>query len=252
MGLSLRAIARRVINGALRPLDLEIRTRHAWSDQSAFMPFERTIAGARSAGLPVGEYIDTVLSGTPGVTAETITHLAGIGVFDDVDTVSEIGPGSGRYLDETLRHCSPSRYEIYESAQQWAEYIAGIHDVVVQPFTGRSLSGTPDRSVDLVHAHKVFSSVPFGVTCGYWAEMVRVVRPGGWVVFDIITDDCLPPDVIDAWIEEWDDSGSFPAIAPRRSVLEWFTRAGLTLKSSFIVPMGAGQTEVFAFRRAPA
>ncbi len=152
-----------------------------------YIPFAETLAGAQSKGLSVGDYIDETF-GRAGVTKETIDHLVRSGVLHSgVRRVCEIGPGSGRYLALVTQTCSPDRYEIYETAVQWRDYLVRQYSVLAQPSDGSSLSATPDRSVDLVHAHKVFPGLPFLVAQRYFREMARVATIGGRVVFDAPT-----------------------------------------------------------------
>src|SRR3954454_5571418 len=76
-----------------------------------FIPFEATMRAARAAGLSVGDHIDEVMNETPGATQSSIDELRALGVFAaNPSTVLEIGPGSGRYLEKTLKECSPGRY----------------------------------------------------------------------------------------------------------------------------------------------
>ena len=181
---------------------------HDWSDAANYIPFKRTMDAARAAALSVGDYVDSVMNKVPGSSQNTIDKMASLGVFSTpVNTVVEIGPGTGRYLEKTLKAARPLRYEIYETAGPWARYLVEEYDLVLQPTDGYSLSGTQDNCADLVHAHKVFSSVPFMVTCCYWQEMVRVIRPGGWAVFDVVTEHCLDVAALETWAKsgcpEW-------------------------------------------------
>ncbi|MYS09986.1 hypothetical protein GTW71_26940, partial [Streptomyces sp. SID6041] len=109
-----------------------------------FLPFEPTMRAARSAGMSVGDYLDEVMNGTPGATQSTIDELRGLGIFAaGPKTVLEIGPGSGRYLEKTLKECTPDRYEIYETAKPWADYLVETFRVVAQPTAEGDLGATP-------------------------------------------------------------------------------------------------------------
>ena len=117
-----------------------------------FIPFEATMRAARASGLSVGDHIDAVMNGTPGATQSTIDELRALGVFAaGPKTVLEIGPGSGRYLEKTLKECSPDRYEIYETAQPWADYLVStfgvIHLTGATSQTSRDASGSTSHTV---------------------------------------------------------------------------------------------------------
>jgi len=216
-----------------------------------FIPFEATMRAARAAGLSVGDYIDEVMNGTPGATQSTVDELRAHGVFaDSPDTVLEIGPGSGRYLEKTLKECSPGRYEIYETAAPWANYLVETFGVVARPVAGSSLAPTPDGSVGLVQAHKVFNTVTFLCACRYFFEMARVTRPGGRIVFDVMTETCLNPAAVRAWATEGGAGhGSYPAAVPRRMCVDLFATLDCDLEAAFLAPLGVATTEVLVFRK---
>lgn len=249
-----RNALKRVVNLMAAPLGLEVhlRQRHDWSDVANFIPLQATLDGARAAGLSVGDYIDGVMNGIPGATAATIEQLAGLGVYAGArEVIVEIGPGSGRYLEHTLRRCTPARYEIYETSAPWAEYVAQHYAVIRQPTDGKSLAATAAASVDLIQAHKVFSSIHFLATARYWQEMVRVAKPASWAVFDLCTERCMDPRTLDRWTAAGIENGSYPAMVPRQVAVDFFRDHGFELAGSFLVPMGSGTTETFAFKRAP-
>jgi hypothetical protein len=240
------------VNKSLAPVGLRIaRTDdHDWDDVRTFIPFEGTIEAARVAGMSVGDYVDTVLNGVPGSSQSTIDKIASLGVFaEPMRTVVEIGPGTGRYLEKTLKIARPSRYEIYETATPWASYLVKEYQVALQPTDGYSLSNTADNSADMVHAHKVFSGTPFMVTCCYWHEMARVIRPGGWAAFDVLTERCLTTDAIRIWAQSGIRNDAYPAAMPREVATRFFTGKGFTLAGSFIVPMPPGTTELLVFKK---
>ncbi|MFF8955364.1 methyltransferase domain-containing protein [Streptomyces sp. NPDC014894] len=216
-----------------------------------FIPFEATMRAARAAGLSVGDHIDQVMNKTPGATQSTIDELRALGVYAAApDTVLEIGPGSGRYLERTLKECSPARYEIYETAAPWADYLVETFGVVARPTEGCGLGPTPDGSVDLVQAHKVFNTVTFLCASRYFFEMARVTRPGGRIVFDVMTETCLDPDSVRAWATRGGAGhDSYPAAMPRRACVDLFATLGCALEAGFLAPLGVGSTEVLVFRK---
>jgi hypothetical protein len=241
-----------VVNKSLAPVGIRISKvgDHDWSDTANFIPFQQTMERAGAAKMSVGDYVDTVMNGVPGSSQSTIDKMASLGVFSSaLQTVVEIGPGTGRYLEKTLKAGRPSRYEIYETAGPWSTYLVKKYNVSLQPTDGYSLTSTADGSADLVHAHKVFSGVPFMVTCCYWHEMTRVIRPGGWAVFDVLTERCLSAQAMQTWAESGVRNGSYPAVMPRETAVGFFTGRGFTLAGSFIVPMPPGTTELLVFKK---
>jgi hypothetical protein len=250
MQTSLRSLAKKMINSAFSPFGIKVvRTNgHDWSDTRTFLPFKETTNNAASMNITIEEYIETVINNLPGSTQQTIDDMSRLGVFKGrIETVLEIGPGSGRYLERTIAACSPKRYEVYETSLPWAKFVAEKYGVVLQPTEGSSLKATASNSVDLVQAHKVFSGIPFLPTCKYWAEMVRVARNGAFIVFDIVTEACLDTDAIQKWIESSIEYGAYPAVAPRDVVLRYFEAQHCDLIGTFMVPIGPATTEAFVF-----
>jgi hypothetical protein len=247
----MRAFIDRVAQAVRAPLGRWLGSRaHDWRDVRSFIPFEETVSRARAAGLSVGDYIDAVMNRAPGMTQEAVDRLTAMGIFSpSIGTALEIGPGSGRYLEKVLKACAPRRYEVYETAPDWADYLGRHYPVIVQPTDGRSLAATATGSVDLAQAYKVFSTIPFVATCRYWAEMVRVVGPRGTCVFDVMTENCLSPATVDTWAASGIENGSFPASLPRAVVTGFFETNGFELIGSFLGPMPPGQTETMVFRR---
>jgi hypothetical protein len=228
-----------------------VRSTNVRGGVDDFIPFEPTARAARAAGLSIGDYIDEVVNGTPGATQSTIDELRTLGVFaENPTTVLEIGPGSGRYLEKTLKECSPSRYEIYETAAPWATYLVDTFGVVAQPTAGCSLGPTADDSIDLVQAHKVFNTVTFLCSTRYFFEMARVTCPGGRIVFDVMTETCLDPATVRAWATDGGEGhDSYPAAIPRQTCVDLFGTLGCHLEASFLAPLGVGSTEVLVFQK---
>ena len=240
--------ARRAAKRVLRQIGVRPRTSASNErDHSQYIPFEETIAAAKAANLSVGDYIDRNYN-VAGATQRAIDEMSALRVFDrPVQAVCEIGPGSGRYLTKIVAACRPSHYEIYEMAGPWANYLVSEYQVVYRQTDGRSLAETPSASIDLVHAHKVFVVTPFVSTWSYLREMIRVTKPGGHIVFDIMTERCVEPDLLDAWILR--SSSYYPSVFPRDFALRVFEHHGVTFVGSFLVPMRPGQTETFVFRK---
>lgn len=223
---------------------------HDWKDPRTFLPFEETIRSAAKSNMTVGKYIDATYN-VAGVNESTIAQLERLGVFSRPPArILEIGPGSGRYLEQVAAICRPESYEIYETATPWARWLVKNYDVVLRPTDSRSLAATPTASVDLAHAHKVMCVLPFLTICRYLLELMRVTREGGHVVFDVPTERCMSVEVVQQWVDSDVDAGPYPSFLARRLVVENFSTRGFELVDSFLTHMKPGTTEYFVFRRA--
>jgi len=238
------------VNRSIRPLGVQIVRGHSTDPAiSPFLPARKTVAKAERAGLSVGDYLDSY-SAEPGATAATVAAMLELGALKPgVERVCEIGPGSGRYAGRVMSALQPDAYEGYETAADWIRYLRQqFPRMTLQPADGHSLRHTQTASVDLVHSHKLFGYIPFVATLGYLAEMARVVRPGGVVAFDIITEDCLDDAVTSTWLDE-PERAIIYSLTPRRWTVDFMARRGLELQGNHFVPLSGGRTELLVFRR---
>lgn len=245
--MSIRAKLAKPLNDALRPLHVQLVS--GTSPDPAIQDFisaRKTLAAAQQAGLSVGAYIDRTYA-EPGATPDTVKamlELAELG--DSCERVCEIGPGSGRYAEEVIATLHPDAYEIYETAQDWMPHLRKLPNVVIRECDGHTMAQTRTASVDLVHAQKVFVYLEFYVTAGYLEEMARIVRPGGAIAFDVVTEACLDDKVIEAWTKR----GSIYRPISRVWLVDFLGRRGLTLAGSHFAPLPPGKTELLVFRRS--
>jgi phospholipid N-methyltransferase len=246
--VSVKAKLAKPLNDALRPLHVQLVP--GTSPDPAirdFIPARKTIAAAEKAGLSVSDYIDRTFA-EPGTTPDTVKAMLELAdLHGKCETVCEIGPGSGRYAEEVIAALHPDTYEIYETAKDWLPHLAKLPNAKILDCDGRTLSQTPSASVDLVHSQKTFVYLEFYVTAGYLDEMARVVRPGGAIAFDLVTEDCLNDKVIQVWTER----GSIYRPVSRAWTIDYLQKRGLTLSGSYFAPLPPppGSTELLVFRR---
>jgi SAM-dependent methyltransferase len=244
--MTISGTARNALNAGLRPLGVQVI--HARSTNPAvqtFIPARKTIAAARRLRLSVGDYIDQTYA-EPGATAGTVSAMLELaGLTDPADRVLEIGPGSGRFMEKVINALHPAVYEVYETATDWLPHLRSLPNALIQPCDGRTLSATASGSVDLVHAHKVFVYVPFWVSLGYMQEMARVVRPGGTIAFDVVTEPCMDERAIEHWIREQ----SFYLPTPRDWVTEHLANRGLEYIGQHFSVLPPGRAELLVFRK---
>src|SRR5688572_8880247 len=121
------------MNSVLRPMGLRfmrIEKKNGYIDAKA------TVQAAKDAGQSVCEYVENLWGqGQRGATARVIQEMSKAGCLAPCERVLEIGPGTGRYLELVLRKISPEQYEIYETADDWATWLASTYGpcVVRQP-----------------------------------------------------------------------------------------------------------------------
>lgn len=246
--MSVMSSVRRGVNGALHPFGFQVVRGHSTDPAiQPFLPARKTFAAARRAGLSVGDYLDQY-SAEPQATAKAVQAMLEIAAFGNgVERVCEIGPGSGRFAEKVIADLRPAAYEIYETASDWLPNLRRLPNVVERSADGHSLSATASGSVDLVHAHKLFVYIPFVAVVGYLEEMARVVRPGGIVAFDIVTEDCLDERTTKAWVTQ---NATIYGVTPRAWTLDMLSRHGLSLLGSHFEPMSDGRTELLVFRKS--
>lgn len=177
-----------------RALDLfgyELRRRNGPGEQGpgeGFIDAAETLAAAKARGQSLHDYLAELWD--TGDNLERITaFLYEHAKLPDHSVMLEIGAGVGAFLDAIRRRYVPSRYEVYEINPGWADYLGSNYPVEIMNANGADLSQTPDNSCDLVHAHYVFTYLEVVTAFGYFGEMCRVLRPGGFAFFDLFLDD---------------------------------------------------------------
>ena len=118
---------------------------------------------------------------------EQLLRVLGASI-EPTDEVLEIGCGVGR-LTRALAASAARVQAIDISAEMVAiarKHHPGLANVSWSVGDGTSLAPVPDESVDVCISHVTFQHIPDpAVTLGYFAEMGRVLRPGGWAGFQV-------------------------------------------------------------------
>jgi SAM-dependent methyltransferase len=108
--------------------------------------------------------------------------------FTGGERVLEIGCGIGR-MTRALAAQAASVVGLDVSAEMVAaarRELAAIANASFVVGTGTDLSGFHDASFDVCYSFIVFQHIPDpAVTCNYVVEIGRVLRPGGWAVFQV-------------------------------------------------------------------
>ena len=121
---------------------------------------------------------------------ETLDHtLAPFGLeLDRHQRVLEIGCGIGR-ITRAIAERSGSVVGVdvsVEMVERGRRLLAAVPNVELVLGNGRDLDGLPDDEFDAAYSFIVFQHIPDpAITCSYIREMGRVLRPGGWAVFQV-------------------------------------------------------------------
>lgn len=212
------------------------------------------MAEAKKQNLTLQEYLDKVWGGQgtlTGYSEGVFDQVARFGVFErPLRRVVEIGTGVGMHVRTVQQRLQPESYESYEPETAWAEWLDQEYGVLSHPCDGLSMLQTPTSSADLVHAHGVFVALLFLTAVQYFREMGRVLRPGGFAVFDVLTEEGMGEANVDAWL---DGEFRFPVVYNREFVKELLQRCGFEYVGDFQTPAfddeGLCQTNYFIFRK---
>lgn len=242
------AISRTIAKAALARIGLKLVRANSGNVGSGFMAAAPIVQKARARGMSVSDLIALELYPQSfGARDSVITEMASCGCFENIQNICEIGAGTGTYLDPVLRLAGEVRYEVYETAPDWRDWLAKTFGVIAQPTDGFTLAATADKSQDLVHAHAVFVYLPHIHIIRYFDEMARVCKSGGAIVFDYFTLEDFGLDAAARWRET---EHRWPVVYPRQWVLDFFTGRGFELIHEFDKPFYASHSRYVVFRRA--
>jgi hypothetical protein len=232
------------VNRCLCPVGYQL-VRNGGSG-SGYIHSKATVQAAKARGQSVCEYVED-LWGQRGATARVIREMSQAGCLTPCERVLEIGPGTGRYLELVLQKISPEQYEIYETADDWSTWLASTYGsrVVRQPADGRTLRHTVSHSCGLVHAHGVFVYLSLLHAFEYFAEMIRVCKSQGSIVFDFYPAEEFDEAMILRWLQHED---RYPVVLSATLVQSFFTNRGCYLVHEFVNPHGHGRSHYFVFR----
>ena len=245
---SVKSLGLSVVNRCLLPLGFKMVSARYGLGSSIDMA--ATVAGAKAKGQTVCEYVETLWH-QQGCTARVIEEMKRSGCLSKLNNVVEIGPGTGRYLDFVLREATPKRYEIYETAADWAGWLAETYSptVVRQHADGHTLHQTPSQSCELVHAHGVFVYLSLLHSFEYFPELCRVLAPGGYLVFDFLPAAEFDLPTINRWLQT---ENRYPVVLPEEHVRKYFAERGCNLIHEFDNRYGEGRSHYVVFKREPA
>lgn len=236
----------KTINNLLGTFGLELVRSSHQSKGKGYISAKETVAAAKKNNLSVCDYLEKIWN-QQGDTDKVIENMKRGGVFaKSIKNILEIGPGSGRYLEKVMRICNPITYEIYETAQDGADWLAKEYNIISRKADGKTLCHTESSSIDLVHAHGVFVYLPFLTSYQYFQEIVRVTNNNGFVVFDIISEDCLDDETATKWLQSGLD---YPCFLSKSYVKAFFIKAGFSFVGDFFTRYGPGKSQYLFFQK---
>jgi len=240
-------IIQNIINSILGLLKLRlIKSSHLNnSNNQGYISAQETVKNAHNEGLSVCDYVEKIWDQV-GETQKVIDNMEKFGSFDKVSpVVCEIGAGTGRYMEKVIEKCAPAKYESYETATDWAEWLSTEYPIISQSNDGFSLSSTKDNSIDLFHVHGVFVYLPFFDSLRYFKEIDRVAKKNAIIVFDCMTENCLDNKTLNKWLES---EYNYPQILPEKYVFDFFQSGKYKLIGNFFTPYGQGKSKYFVFK----
>jgi SAM-dependent methyltransferase len=200
---------------------------------------------AEALNLNAAEYVKQVLNWNDH--DNWITEISSINVPDKFrgKRIVEIGTGAGIFLNQVIQQLSPCDYESYEPSADWSAYLSARYGIISHPSNGQTLAFTKDDSVDLCFSNGVFVYIPFFYTVRYWLEIIRVLRPGGYLIFDVFTEECMSGEYIKKWTASTDND--YPVLIPEKTVKDFFAGNNFKLVHTFFNGFGAGVCKYFVF-----
>jgi ubiquinone/menaquinone biosynthesis C-methylase UbiE len=238
----------KIINSILSVVNLRLvkASNFININKGGYIIAKDTIQAAKADRLSVCDYVEKLWNQV-GETQKTIDKMKEYGAFKfENPTVCEIGAGTGRYMEKVFSECNPSRYESYETASDWAEWLQKEYQIISQQTDGHSLKHTADDSMDLIHAHGVFVYLKFLDNVRYFNEMIRTIKPNGLIIFDCYTEDCMNDETLERWLSS---EHNFPSILPNDFIVEYYKKRNFQLLGNFFNAHGQGKSKYFVFKK---
>jgi hypothetical protein len=242
----MKTVVKQNIKNLLKIFGLEVHKARN-KDALAYIAAKPTIDAASKSGLSVGDYLETTWN-QKGNRQIVIDELNKFGIFNkNIKNICEIGTGAGLYAEKTAEICHSARYESYEPDKDWSEWLTKKYNIISHDADGKSLSYTQTSSIDLILAHGVFVYLPFLVTYRYFQEIVRVTNDKGYVVFDILSEECFDDETVKSWLAS---NRNDPSFICKNYVVNWLERHHFSLIGNFLnYQYGPGKSQYLVFQK---
>lgn len=213
-----------------------------------YISCEKTVTEARALGLSVCDYVEKIWD-QQGQSEMVIEKLSQYGFFKPDITLLEIGAGTGRYIDHVLKKFNISTIYSYETALDWSYWLEKMYapKLVRREADGFNLSFENDQSIDNITAHGVFVYLPVLHSYNYFKEMSRVLKPGGWMAFDIYDSENFNLAMIETWLMK--GKNYYPVILDKKMIIEFFKQQGIHFIAEFNNKHGHSFSTYLIFHR---
>jgi ubiquinone/menaquinone biosynthesis C-methylase UbiE len=213
----------------LGPLGYELRDRVLSERPEGFAGY---LAAAGEASMDVNDYEEQRLGWLP--SRPTLEAIAYPYLRSD-STVCEIGPGTGRWSRHLVNQLPQGELHLVDPSP-WmvrflAQYFSNAHNVHVHINDGYSLPFERAAWMDFVFSGNTFEELELGVIWLYVRDIVRVLKPGGFVVMDYI--DPTTPEGWQHLISQRADLSSVYTFHAAEVIDNVFKTAGLTIERRY-------------------
>ena len=240
---------KKIINLILGLLNLKlVNTNNLTSNSNnlGYISATETVKNANKEGLTVCNYVEKMWNQV-GETVKIIDSMEKYGAFEYTNpAICEIGAGTGRYMEKVIDKSNPAKYESYETAKDWSDWLQNTYPIISHPTDGFSLKFTSDKSIDIIHAHGVFVYLKFLDNIRYFNEMKRVIKPNGIIIFDCYTEECMTAELLNNWLQS---QHNFPVVLPNDYIISYFENFNFKLVGNFFNTHGQGKSKYFVFKR---
>ena len=219
--------------------------------QGYFSPYT-VVPLAKEKNMSLCEYLEAYNEGGVGKRRDLIIEQLFSILPKTISSILEIGTGTGMYLEKFYPHYMPKKYEVYETALSWIQYLKEEYkefkQIQYHSVDGKTLWQTKKESIELVTSHGVFVYLPIISSIQYLEEMYRVCKKDGYMVFDCFTDENFSLSTVDDWLKDIHDH-RFPVIIPITIIDAFALRNNLALVSKFEVNYHASFSTYYIFKK---
>lgn len=189
---ALRHIVEVVASRSLAPLGYEVRDRVLSERPEGFHAY---VAQAERAGMDVNDWEEEVLGWK--LPLPTLERVLFPYLRPDSD-VCEIGPGTGRWTRHIISRVPRGTVHLVDLSP-WIvrflqHYFEAAPNVSAAVTDGHSLPFSDAACLDVIFSANTFVALPLGAVHLYARDFARVLRPGGYAVFDYVD-----PTVAEGW-----------------------------------------------------